>query len=445
MTPISAPPSFTHFDLPGDFHLAINSNQKMKTILVTASFVGNLDETVTRMALLPMILRRGTRRFPDMQAISRYLEGLYGTSLASFVQKIGEWHAVRFRIEVVNERFLPREEGLFQKGLEFLRDLLWDPLLVGGGFHPEYLEQEKNNFSIESLLDQKSAYAEQRLIEEMCRQEPYRLYEQGRVEDIPAMDAQSLARLEREWVKRYPLHVYITGDIDVSQARDLVAAVFSSREAPREGGYALRGLPPPAPVGAPREEKEEMDVNQARLVLGFRHGITYADPSYEALLLMNGILGAFSHSKLFQNVREKANMAYSAYSSLERTKGLLFIASGIAPEKHRQALEIILEQVRAMQKGEINKDEISATVSTLLNHNEMLEDNLGALGDVNFVWGLHGRELDLVAFREKLCGVKKDEIVEVAQRLKHDTTYLLTKKAQSASAAGPISCSGSGT
>lgn len=401
----------------------------MKTILVTASFLGNLDETVTRMGLLPMILRRGTRLRPDMQSISRYLEGLYGTSLATYVQKIGEWHALRFRVEVINERFLPGEKGLFQKGLEFLRELLWDPLLVGNGFHAEYLEQEKNNLklSIESLLDQKSAYAEQRLIEEMCKDEPFRLYEQGRVEDIPAIDRESLLKLERDWVRRYPLHVYVTGDIDVGQARDLVQSVLSPEKAPREGGYALCGLPPPAQVGTPREVKERMDVNQAKLGLGFRHGITYADPSYEALLLMNGILGGFSHSKLFQNVREKANMAYSAYSGLERTKGLLFIQSGIAPENYEKALEIVLEQVKAMQKGEITDDEISATVSTLQNHNEMLEDNLGALGDVDFVWGLHGRKFDLVGFREKLCRVKRDEIVEAAQRLKHDTTYLLTK------------------
>ena len=130
-----------------------------------------------------------------------------------------------------------------------------------------------------------------------------------------------------------------------------------------------------------------MDVNQARIALGYRHGITYADPRYEALLLMNGVLGGFSHSKLFQNVREKASMAYSVHSSVERTKGLLFISAGIGPEKETEALRIIEEQVAAMRRGEITDDEISATVSTILSSNEMLEDNLAALADVDFVWG----------------------------------------------------------
>ncbi len=422
----TAPPSFTHFYLPGDLHLALNSNKKMKTVLVTASFIGNLDETVTRMALLPVILRRGTRTCRDMQTISRYLDGLYGASLSSYVLKVGEWHVVRFRLEVVNERFLPGNAAILRPALEFLRELVCEPLEVDGGFQPEYLEQEKANLrrSIESLVDNKAAYAEQRLIEEMCPNEPYRLYEQGRVKDLDGIDAVSLKRLHAEWVRRYPLHVYAAGDIDIAAFRDLLEAVFSTA---REGGYKLSGIPKPVPVHGTRSVTEHLDVNQAKLVLGFRHGVTYSDPQYEALLLLNGILGGFSHSKLFQNVREKESLCYSVHSSLERTKGFLFISGGIAPEKERKALEIILKNVDALKRGEITDQEIHSTVLTILNSNEMLEDNFGALADVDFVWSLHGRKFDLPAFRERLKRVTRDEIIQVAQKLQKDTTYLLTQ------------------
>jgi predicted Zn-dependent peptidase len=429
MTITTVPPSFVHSHLPGDFHLALNTNKKMKTVLIALSVMGNLDDTVTRMALLPSVLRRGTRSHPDMQSINRYLEGLYGASLSAFVQKVGEWHLVRFRLEVVNERFLPGETGIVRKGVQFLLELLKQPLQIDNGFHPEYLEQEKTHLRrvIESLVDDKAAYAERRLVEEMCSEEPYRLCEQGRVEDIAAIDAASLLELHRTWISEHPVHVYVTGDIDVAATRDLVTDVFSTVTAERKGGYRLNAAPAPVRVKRVREKEEHMDVNQAKLVLGFRHGVTYADAAYEALLFMNGILGGFSHSKLFQNVREKANLAYSIHSSFERSKGLLFISGGIAPENRDKALAIILGQVEALKKGEISKEEIEATRLTLLHSNEMLEDNSGALADVDFFWNLHGRKLDLLAFRERLQKVSKDEIVEVAQRLELDTTYLLTK------------------
>jgi predicted Zn-dependent peptidase len=430
MKSAAAPPTFEVFDLPGDCRLVLNTNVKMKTVSVLVWFLGNLEEaSVTPNSLLPSVLRRGTRSFPDMQAISRHLEGLYGTTVNSSVRKIGEWHVVRFRLEVVNEIFVPGETEILRRGLEFLRELLHEPHRVAGGFQPDCVEQEKKNLerSIASLVDNKGAYAEHRMFEEMCREEPFRLLQSGRIEDIPAIDPTSLWDYYEGWRDRRPVHVYVAGDIDLTATRDLVEEVFTSAFSGRAGGYVLSPEPADVPApSAPREVVERLEVNQAKLVLGFRHGIHHTDSLYEALLVMNGVLGGFSHSKLFQNVREKASLAYSVHSGLERTKGILVISAGIGPGQYEKALEIILEQVEQMKAGEITDEEIQATVSTLINSNNMLEDALPSLCEVHFVWGIHGRTLDLEAFRKRLLAVSRDDIVEAARRLQHDTTYLLT-------------------
>ncbi len=427
----TTPPTFTHHDLPGNIHLAVNTNKKMKTVALKLSFVGNLTEDVaTRLSLFPEVLGRGTRRYPDLQQINRFLEGLYGTSLSTTVHKLGERHLARFQMDVVNERFLPDGEGVLQGAVEFLRELLVDPVEETGGFKREYLDGEKINLrrSIESLIDSKGAYAHQRLIECMCPDEPYRLYEQGDVDAIDAIDAVDLRSFHRTVLAEYPLHIYVAGELDVDRTIDLFAEIFSPETFGRQGGLVLADLPGPVKVGAPRHVEETMEVNQAKLLFGYRHGIMYTDPLYEALLVMNGVLGGFSHSKLFQNVREKANLCYSVQSGLERMKGLLFISSGIAPEKYDKAREIILDQVKVLQEGQISDDEIKATVSTLVNHNEMLEDNLSALAEVDFSWRLAGRALDLTVLRQRIEQVSRDDIVEVARRLQLDTTYLLTSK-----------------
>ena len=164
----TAPPTFTHHDLPGNIHLAVNTNKKMKTVALKLSFVGNLTEDVaTRLSLFPEVLGRGTRRNPDLQQINRFLEGLYGTSLSTTVHKLGERHLARFQMDVVNERFLPDGESVLQGAVEFLRELLVDPVEETGGFKREYLDGEKINLrrSIESLIDSKGAYAQRRIYE----------------------------------------------------------------------------------------------------------------------------------------------------------------------------------------------------------------------------------------------------------------------------------------
>ena len=417
-------PRFEHFMLPGNVRLGIHPTRKLKTILVKVYLAADLDDTATSRALLPMVLRRGTSRLRDMQAINRYLESLYGAGIWSSVAKIGEWHVTRFRLEVVNDLFLREREDLFRRGIEFLREILLDPLVVDEGFHPDYVAREKETLrvNIESLLDDKGAYAAFRCAEEMCREEAYRLNEQGRVDQLDAIEARRIYGSYRDWMDACPLAVYVAGDVDIDVAREMVANVFRSQ---RSGSGSLRPAPPPVPVRGVKVVKERLEVNQGKLVLGFRHGITHADELYEALLVMNGVLGGFSHSKLFQNVREKASLAYSASSWLERTKGLLFIACGIAVEKYDRALAISLEQVEAMRRGEISEEEIDSTVKTILNQNLMLEDNFSALADVDYSWGLHGRDLDLAGFRERLQNVSRERIVEAARKLEHDTTYFL--------------------
>ena len=410
--------------LPGGIRLGINSNGKLKTILVKIYVAADLDETVTQRVLLPMVLRRGTAHLTDMQVISRDLEGLYGAGFSNSAAKVGEWHITKFRLEVVNDLFLPSPENLFEKGLEFLRQVLCDPLEVDGAFHRDYVEQEKVTLqrSIEALVDDKSAYASFRCTEEMCRDEPYRLNEQGQVEHLAEIQPQELFAARRRWFEGAPMAIYIAGDLDVEKTRATVERIF---RLPRQSTQTLSPLPPRVPVGDPREVRERLSVNQGKLVLGFRHGVTYTDDRYEAFLLMNGILGGFSHSKLFQNVREKASLAYYASSWPERTKRLLFVGCGIGVKNYEKALKIILEQVEAMKQGDITDEEIDSTVKTILNSNLMLEDNFSALADVDYVYSLHGREVDLDAFRRKLKAISKESIVDVARELEHDTTYFL--------------------
>ena len=65
---------------------------------------------------------------------------------------------------------------------------------------------------------------------------------------------------------------------------------------------------PPAdsPARTTMEIIETMDVDQGKLVMGGRTGVTWNDPDIFPLTYYNGIFGGFAHSKLFVNVRERA-------------------------------------------------------------------------------------------------------------------------------------------
>ena len=101
------------------------------------------------------------------------------------------------------------------------------------------------------------------------------------------------------------------------------------------------------------------------------------------------------------------------------------MSCGIATENYEQALEISLAQLDAISEGEISDGEFDASLKTILNQNRMLEDNFPGLVASDFIWRLHGGELDLAGLRERLERVSRDEIAAAAATIRHDTTYFL--------------------
>jgi predicted Zn-dependent peptidase len=170
-----------------------------------------------------------------------------------------------------------------------------------------------------------------------------------------------------------------------------------------------------------------MEVEQGHLVIGARTGITWADEGAFALSFANGILGGFPHSKLFRNVREREGLAYSAGSSIDNAKGLLWIGAGIDPAKFEPAMRVIREQVEALKQGDLSDDEVDKTRASLVNRVRSREDSpssrIGWFHELN----TFGRRMTLREAAERYEAISREDIVAAARRIALDTIYFLTR------------------
>ncbi|MCR3922731.1 MAG: insulinase family protein, partial [Firmicutes bacterium] len=294
-------------------------------------------------------------------------------------------------------------------------------------FKDSYVKQEKEQHEkvIKGLINDKIAYAVERCLQEMCKDEPFSVFKYGSVDKLTTLDATSLYQFYRMFLQESPADLHIIGDLDVDKTFAEIEGIFTFARGQEK-------VVPPTRVdvtpGEIRYIKDEMDVSQGKLVLGYRTGLRYGDDDYFALLMYNGILGSFPHSKLFQNVREKASLAYYAYSRLEKHKGLMVVSSGIEVKDYEQALEIIRQQVADMVKGEFTQEDIDNTRSGLRNQFLIEEDNPGALINRSLDGMLAGRVFETEELLAKLKAVTREDIVRVAKNIALDTVYFLTKK-----------------
>src|SRR5258706_5814123 len=103
---------FERSELAPGVTLHVRRDAKFKTAIVKLFVRTDLDaERATEIALLPSVLRRGTREHPTQRALTRHLEALYGTQLGGDVLKIGEQQVVSFKLEVAGDFFLPKGQG----------------------------------------------------------------------------------------------------------------------------------------------------------------------------------------------------------------------------------------------------------------------------------------------------------------------------------------------
>ncbi|HEY8343442.1 MAG TPA: pitrilysin family protein [Calditerricola sp.] len=414
------------------YHVLSTEKFKTNTVVVNVQ-LPLAEETVTSAALLPFVLKRGSQSYPTTKALQRRLDELYGASLEVDVTKRGERQILQFRLEVANEAYLNDPVPLLIEALAVLRDVLTRPVVEDGTLAPAFVAAEKERLHkrLESLLDDKIRYANQRCTEEMCREEPYRLFAYGRKEDLAAITPQSLYDLYRDLFARYPIDVFLVGDVDPDRAQHTLGKLFDGlTRRPKDT------LPPTVIKTAVAERRtvvERLDVTQGKLNIGCRTPVTIVDAdAYPALLVYNGVLGGFPHSKLFVNVREKASLAYYAASRIDSHKGILMIFSGIAIENFEKALAIIEEQLALLRRGEITDDELQRTKASLANQYRELLDNPRQLIDFAYHSVLAERPITVDGLIEGIMGVTKDDVVRIAEGVVVDTVYFLRDRGNEA-------------
>ncbi len=421
--------SFTNFTTSNGINLHISKNTKFKTNLIQLYIVQPLQDELqaSKTALIPSVLFRGSRQYPTYRELVLKLEELYGASLNSSILKRGENQLIRFSMELVNERYMPVDEELLSSGIQLLYNLIFEPLVENNKFNSRYVIQEKELLAerIKSLFNDKYVYAIERCFNIMCQNEPYGIYKLGSTSSLKKINEENLYLYYRDLIKNNPIDIVIIGDIEEERVCQGFNDIFGF-EHQQELGYDNTLIK--NNVEKDKRIIEEADVKQGKLSLGFRTGITRKDDLYFALQVYNGILGGFPHSKLFQNVREKTSMAYYVHSSLESTKGLLLITSGIQSENFEQARDIILEQISDIAKGKITDKEFKWTKKGLINQFKSTADSNRGMAS-HFLLGLiNERQESIATMIEKINNVSMSEVVEVASNIKLDTTYFLTQR-----------------
>lgn len=417
-----------NLELKKGINLHIIKTNKFKTNLLSVFLTTPLQkEKVTFNGLIPAVLRRGSKNMPSQEEISISLEEMYGASFDCGIDKIGDDQVLKFYLETINNEFLPEQEDNLEQEIKILLEVVFNPLINNNEFNKEYVESEKNNLKqiIEGRKDSKATYAYERCIEEMYKNMPYSLYKYGDLNDLEKIDAKNLYEQYNDLINNCKIDIFISGNIGEDVAQKVINNENIQKLNQRDAIYVVNNKENrKKEAKQEREVSESMDVNQGKLIIGLDI-LEENDTDKYTALIYNAILGGIPTSKMFQNVREKNSLAYTASSSFIRQKANVFIKCGIDIPNYEKALKIIREQIEDMKKGNFTDKNIEEAKANIISTINFIPEEQDTELMYYFSQELSGYEMGYEEYIEKINSISKEDIINLANRIQVNTIYFL--------------------
>lgn len=379
-------------------------------------------------ALLPALLLRGSRDYPDLKCITEKLDDLYGASVGTLVRRIGDYQTTGFYCGFIDDRFALDHDTVLEPMLRFVGQLLLEPVTVNGGFDEDFVESEKKNLIsvIESEKADKRAYAAGRLLQLMGKEDSFGIPRLGEKEDVAAITPADAWAHYQMLLRQSPIELFYVGSAPAQQLCDILREIFSTQQRqpvplPRQTGFR---------ASVPVDERERMDIVQGKLCMGFLTPITQNDPRFAAMQVANNVFGGGQTSKLFMQIREAQSLCYAIGAGYYGSKGLVTVSAGIDFDKEEAVRREVLHQLQLCADGAFTQEELDSAKQTILSGLRAVYDSPGAIEGYFSTAAISGQSRTPESHADEIRAVTRENVAAAAATIVPHSTFFLEGGAQ---------------
>ena len=421
--------------------LRLCQTEKFKTEMLSLSAVLPIEGQKPYMtSLLLSVLLRGTKSYPDISAINRRLDYLFGTELSVRNFYRGDAQVFGLCANVLGKEYLPdgtaEREQLLSQVVDVMREIFFSPALDEDGLLcANYVESEKQLQcdAIRAKKNHPQSYAMDACRKLMFDKEPCGTPLYGTEEEVLAVTPAELTAHWKTICQNLSLHAFYVGASNtdsVTLALEAGLQIEGLKAEPiQKGSPATIPLTDVSKLTCRRNEQrvcEDLPVHQSALVIGMRTPAAVQDEDFFAVALYNELLGSSSPvSKLFINVREKRGLCYSCFSTYNAYKGALTICCSLENDRLAEAEQEIRTQLSALAAGDISDEEWQAAQKSMVNAYRQLSDSPSATEVYYLGRALAGVPISPEEGNARIAALTKEDVVRVAKQMTIDTVFIL--------------------
>lgn len=405
-------------------YFSVVTDKRFKKNLISVNFITDLSkETASVNALIPNLLVKTNKNYPDFSALNTKLSSIYGANLYCDVRKMGDSQVLNVSISGIDDRYALEGEKITAELCKIITDCIFDPYLENGVFCEKDLEVEKENLIqlIESELNEKRVYAINKAYETLCAGEGAGLQKYGYTDDVGKITSAYAYEAYKNLLSETQVEIICTGFSEFEEVKEVLSTSFNSVVRSEEKEYTSRKSPLKGEVA---NNTERMDVNQSKLVLGFK----ISGENRHANRILQKIYGGTTTSKLFLNVREKLSLCYYCAARYNSEKGVLMVDCGVESANIEAAKKEILNQLDDIKNGNFTDEDIKISALDVMNTAKTTNDSLGGIES----WYLSRIYIKEIKSPEDDAAIDfditKEQVIEAAKTAQLDTIYLLTSQ-----------------
>jgi zinc protease len=307
-------------------------------------------------------------------------------------------------------------------GLDMLSDIV---------LHPSFPAEEVERWRSQALnglrIQQEDAgyLADAAFDRAVYNGHPYGLPDGGTPDSVGSLSREDLITFHRERYIPDEAILAVVGDVKAADVFTRVERAFGAwprgqkREIPKVE-TVQRAKPRVVVIDMPDAVQSELRVGQL--------GLAFTDPDYFVAEVYNSVLGGGSSSRLYQEVRSKRGLSYGAGSTFVKVlqPGSFQASTFTKTESTVQALEVMLDTIRAMGKEPVPAAELEARKTYLSGVFPLqIETPEGIAGKVleAMKYGL-GREF-IESYRGRIDAVTADQVRSFAGQRIHPESALV--------------------
>ena len=128
---------------------------------------------------------------------------------------------------------------------------------------------------------------------------------------------------------------------------------------------------------------------------------------------------------MFQNVREKAHLAYVASSSYLKHKNNIFINCGIEISNYEKTLGLIKKQIEDIKNADFTNEEVENAKQGIIATIKTIDDEQDTT--INYLFGqeLATTKVSLDEYMKNIKKINKEDVVNIAKKVNINTIYFL--------------------